>query len=187
MKSLAVALLLASTQAVQTSSSIKNLVASLSRSQQSGGHSCSYAIERMKKPTVDHTQIVGKGVKWTDPDFSHIDNAMYWSDANLYSLNAAPVNWARARDRIPNASIFGTEINPNDVDQGALGDCYFLASCSATAEFNSRFSRAFVTTTYPQEGIIVMRARILGVERTIAIDDYLPFYTWDTSSLFFAK
>ncbi len=112
---------------------------------------------------------------------------MYWSDNNLHSLAGRAVDWGRARERIPNASIFGTEITPNDVDQGALGDCYFLASCSAAAEFNSRFSRAFVTTTYPEEGIIVMRARVLGVEKTIAIDDYLPFYTWNKSLLYFAK
>lgn len=141
----------------------------------------------MKQATVDHTKIIGTGIKWNDPDFNYTNNAVYWSDYNYQSLGSMNVNWGRARDRIPNASIFGTEISPNDVNQGSLGDCYFLASCSATAEFNSRFSRAFVTQTYPAEGIVVMRGRVLGVEKTIAVDDWFPFYTWSNSMLYFAK
>lgn len=69
----------------------------------------------MKKPVVDHTSIIGKGVKWNDPDFSYVDNAMYWSDYNYKSLAGAGVSWGRARDRISGASIFGKEINPNDI------------------------------------------------------------------------
>jgi len=53
-------------------------------------------------------QIIGKGVKWSDPDFSHIDNAMYWSDDNRNSLGSRAVDWGRARERIANATIFGS-------------------------------------------------------------------------------
>jgi len=115
MKSLAVALLLASTQAIQSTSTIKNLVSDISRSQQSAGHSCQYAVNRMKKPVVDYSKIIGSGSKWSDPDFNHLDNAIWWSDYPYNSLNTASFEWARARDRIPNASIFGTQIAPNDV------------------------------------------------------------------------
>lgn len=32
-----------------------------------------------------------------------------------------------------------------------------------------------------------MRGRVLGLEKEIAIDDYLPFYTWNKSLPYFAK
>jgi hypothetical protein len=62
-----------------------------------------------------------------------------------------------------------------------------LASCSGTAEINSRIQNSFVTTTYNTEGIIVIKGQILGNFKNIVIDDYLPFTTGTSPTPLFAK
>ncbi len=60
-----------------------------------------------------------------------------------------------------------------------------MATCSGAAdEVNKRINQAFVTQTYPREGIIVVRGKVLGIDTNIVIDDYLPF---DNNNLYFAK
>lgn len=109
---------------------------------------------------------------------------IYWTDYPYNSLAGSyntSYNWDRARTRLPSATIFGNGPNPYGINQGALGDCYFLAACSATAEYANRVKSSFVTQTYPAEGIIVVRAMILGKPTNIYVDDYLPYYTWSTT------
>jgi len=43
--------------------------------------------------------------------------------------------------------IFVGKIEPNDIKQGSLGDCYFLSSLSAMAEKPNLISRLFKTNT----------------------------------------
>lgn len=116
---------------------------------------------------------------------------VYWTDFPYNSLNTAynkSYTWDRVRNRISNATLFGSGITPNGVFQGQVGDCYFLASCSAAAEYPARIQQSFVTQNYTAEGIIVVRALVLGRPTDIYVDDYLPFYNWTTPKnfLFFA-
>ena len=41
--------------------------------------------------------------------------------------------------------VFSNGIEPNDIEQGSLGDCYFLAVLSAMAENPEEVKRRFVT------------------------------------------
>jgi hypothetical protein len=43
------------------------------------------------------------------------------------------------------AEIFAGKIEPNDIKQGALGDCYFLSSLSALTENPDRIRNLFVS------------------------------------------
>ena len=56
-----------------------------------------------------------------------------------------------------------------------MADCYFIASCSAAAEWEERIKKLFVTQNYNKEGIIVVKGMVLGKEQTIVVDDILPF------------
>jgi calpain-15 len=85
--------------------------------------------------------------------------------------------------------MFGTTLDPWDVKQGSAGDCYYMAACSAAGEFESRLKNAFLTQTYNSAGIVALNVYVLGVQKTMYIDDYLPFYGSSTTStyLLFAK
>lgn len=192
MKSLAAVLLLTATAnavSLKSSSRIQQLVESLSQTTQSGGHTCQSAISRLKSANVNYTSIIGSGVKFTDSSFSFTGDAMYWTDYPFNSLSSrySAFVYDRARNKLPTSSLFGTDLKStaDEIAQGEVGDCYYLASASALAEIPSRIQKAFVTQTYNNEGIIVVRGYVLGKPTDIVIDDYIPFYSWGVPA--FAK
>ena len=86
-------------------------------------------------------------------------------------------------DWLKNQSIFGsTNISNNDIDQGFLGDCYFLSGCSAVAEHPRRFNQIILTDFINNAGIFVINGYIRGIPQTIYIDDYIPFRVYDSGN-----
>lgn len=65
-----------------------------------------------------------------------------------------------------------------------MGDCYLIAAYSALAEWQDRVKRVFVTKDYNKEGIIVVKGQVLGIEKNIVVDDYLPFKKNTTNLMF---
>ena len=94
-----------------------------------------------------YSTIIGSGVKYTDSNFPTSD-AIVWSDYTTGTLTSysTSASWDRLINRVTTASLFGTTSTPgpNDIVQGALGDCYYLSSCSATAENSVRISNNFI-------------------------------------------
>lgn len=64
---------------------------------------------------------------------------------------------------------------PNDITQGDCGDCYFLASLSALAEFPDRIKRIFLTTEVNDAGCYAVQLYINGEKRIVTVDDYFPY------------
>lgn len=60
-------------------------------------------------------------------------------------LDTNGVVWKKASEIFNNPDVFKDGIHPNDINQGALGDCYFLAVLSALAESEDRVRNIFVT------------------------------------------
>ena len=67
------------------------------------------------------------------------------------------------------------KIDVNDIQQGLLGDCYFLSCLSAIAEEPSRIKRIFVTQETNEAGIYAVRLFINGEPRVVVVDDYFPY------------
>ena len=65
-------------------------------------------------------------------------------------------------------------ISPNDILQGQLGDCYFLSTLSAIAEFPKRIERCFDTHEYQSSGCYTINMFDMGVETDFVVDDFFP-------------
>ncbi len=85
------------------------------------------------------------------------------------------------------ASLFGTELRMYDIQQRALGDCYFLAAMAAFAEFPDRFKKVFLTKTLNNAGLMAMKVFVRGKPTDVVIDDQLPMMKDGTDyNLYFA-
>jgi calpain-15 len=110
------------------------------------------------------------GKPFTDPDFP----------PNADSLNYASgreIAWKRISEIMPDFKMVEKGIVPADIQQGNIGDCYFLASLAALAEDPSRivaiFHEDFEESKYGLYKVLVNRE---GVPTELVIDDYIPVY-----------
>jgi calpain-15 len=69
--------------------------------------------------------------------------------------------------------VTGT-MEPNDIKQGHLGDCYYLSAIASVAELQERIKKVFVTTETNAAGCYVVRLCIAGEFHEIVLDDKLP-------------
>lgn len=70
--------------------------------------------------------------------------------------------------------MFKSGVTPDDIVQGALGDCYLLAVLSSLAEEEQAIKARFITKTVNKAGIYLMTFFINGVETPVVVDDFVP-------------
>lgn len=75
---------------------------------------------------------------------------------------------------LPKIMIFDDKIQPDDIKQGYLGDCYFLAALAALAEKPSRIFNLFLTPTDNPQKYYACKILYKGKWKTIDIDEYIP-------------
>ena len=120
--------------------------------------------------------IIAKGKPWTDPDFPPQVKSLFdpvvdkEADAGKFSS----YDWKRASDCYANPAVISDGITVSDINQGALGDCYFLAVLSAMAEFPDRIQALIETKTVNAAGIYMLKFFINGIETPVVVDDHLP-------------
>lgn len=95
-------------------------------------------------------------------------------------MDLGPVTWTRAKD-IPalvddlgKLHIFAGAIEPNDIKQGQIGDCYFLSSLAALAEHPDRIRNMFVQQEAAENGLYATRMFKNGLQMYVAVDDRFP-------------
>jgi len=110
------------------------------------------------------------------------DDALYWADFPSEAMSLMPsyesrVSWMRVSERFANNPFWGTDgIDPMDIRQGAIGDCWFIAAASALSEKPKRLEKLFLDRSgkISKNGIYGINIYTLGVPHTVIIDDYLP-------------
>lgn len=70
--------------------------------------------------------------------------------------------------------IFFDEVEPNDIKQGQLGDCYLLSSLSSLAERPHLVKKIFHEHEVNEYGIYGLWFNVDGEWKLILIDDYFP-------------
>lgn len=63
------------------------------------------------------------------------------SESNIE--NVTLLKWKHYREIFKTPELFENSIEPNDIKQGTLGDCYFLCSLSSLAEYKKLIERLF--------------------------------------------
>ena len=144
------------------------------------GEICQRAATANKADVPDFYAIHAGSKVFTDDKFPHTSAAFAWSDAGeVYSAanEAAGTQWKRAKDVFPKKTLWGTNgITPQDMRQGEIGNCWFIAGASALAEKKGRLENVFLNTANENSanGIYGVNLFVLGQPHTIIVDDYLP-------------
>ena len=138
------------------------------------------AVTRMNEKTLQMEkfvmEVIQKGKPWTDPDFppriESLHNPSLDEPNDLQKYKA--FKWKRFKDIYKMPVMFKDGIDPNDINQGSLGDCYFLAVLSSLAEFPERVEALFTTKEINAAGIYLVKFYVNGNETPVIVDDHLP-------------
>ena len=141
-------------------------------------HTCSTAHRRATNSSsavLDFNSNLTGSSKYTDSTFPYRD-ALWWADMDGETENDltwSEIDWVRASEKFPDRTLWGATINPNDIGQGDIGNCWVMAALSGFAEYEQRVENVFVNEQKSANGIYALRLYALGVPHTVVIDDYL--------------
>ena len=136
---------------------------------------------RNQKPPV-------KGKAYTDDLFPPNENSLIGKDssgnfidpkegeAHAKKIDTKVIGWMRCSDLFKNQKylLFENKIEKDDINQGILGDCYFLASVAALTEYPNLIYQMFKTKTINKEGYFEIIFFIDGEFQIVIVDDYIP-------------
>lgn len=167
---------------------------------------CEFPIWRVKNQTnFNVSSIVSSGAPYTDIGFPPNNDALYFSNKTyqlgiLNQTNTKNIEWKRAKQVWPNATLFDTDgfgnyfVDPTDVkdDSKLLSESFFLGPLSASAQnpeeyFNMQnILNLFSNFQIHSTGLITSKVFIRGLPTNIFVDDFLPFIS-GTNKLAFAQ
>jgi len=115
-----------------------------------------------------------------DTKFPPVIRSLYWKEHSVGDGSDRSAldkyRWLRANNIFHNEEfhVFTGGIEPDDIAQGALGDCYFLSALAAIAEFPKRIMNAFLTKDISPSGKYIMKFCICGEFTEVVVDDNFP-------------
>jgi calpain-15 len=132
----------------------------------------------------------GADGKWEDTRFPPNNNSIFASpnpaadhvgDVEGHAgttLNGAPVQWVRAYELCGGAGqakLFNG-VHPNDIAQGVLGDCWFLAALAGLAEFEGAILNLFQEKKVNPDGMYTVNIfnPQTNLWDAVTIDDWIP-------------
>lgn len=71
-------------------------------------------------------------------------------------------------------NVFVDQIEPSDIKQGQLGDCYFLSTIASLAEWPDRIRKLFVTKQANTCGCYCVKICDMGEWKEVVVDDFFP-------------
>lgn len=84
--------------------------------------------------------------------------------------------WKRPTEAEKSPILYGKNgIHPGAVNQGGLGDCWYLAAMAAVGEWPDRIQKIFNgQSSYPKDGQFTLNLYTYGAPQRVTIDDKLP-------------
>ena len=96
--------------------------------------------------------------------------------SKYFNINPEEIIWLRPNEIFDNQpySIFEHEIKLSDINQGKIGDCYFLSAISSLLKYPQMIYQLFKTLTIPKNNCYQIIMKINSEWKIIIIDDYFP-------------
>jgi len=136
-----------------------------------GNSTSPYSPQRKPEPFIgrdllrSYESIIG--------DLSDQEILKIFKKEKSYFVN--DVVWLRASQIFKGVfKVFEDEIEPNDILQGGLGDCYLLAALASLAEKPERIKDLFLTQEPNEEGLYHVLVCNRGIWQVVTVDDYFP-------------
>ena len=134
--------------------------------------------ESQKELAIYDTSILHKKHLGTLPHFIDSHFAPNDSSINLGREDnpcTDAIHWRRPKDFLTGKyEIFLQSIEPNDILQGKLGDCWLMSAVASLSERPELVQRLFITKRVNRKGFYRLRFCIGGMWRTVTVDDYFP-------------
>lgn len=137
-------------------------------------------------------------VPFTDSFFPPNENSLLAKDSNgnfidedegpKYSktIDVSQIEWKRASEIFPNFLVFEGAIDPTDIKQGKIGNCYFLSSIASLCEFPNLIYQIFLSKEVSKNGYYELVLFIDGRYQIVILDDYFPVVK-GTNLIYFAR
>ena len=75
-------------------------------------------------------------------------------------------------------------LDPDDIKQGELGDCYFLVALASLAQFHERLKRVLRVRRVNDAGIYCVSFCLTGIWEEVIVDDRIPCYKISETPIF---
>lgn len=117
-------------------------------------------------------KLKAKGERYFDEEFPN-------KFESLVKTKNAPPQWKsfvfkRSKEFLRGEVKVFDNIDPGDIRQGGLGDCYFLCCLSVLAERPKLVERLFITEDYNDAGCYALWLNDDGKWKSFVVDDYFP-------------
>jgi len=133
-------------------------------------HDDQFNILKIKKSVYDELFH-----EFSDSKKKFIDQLFPASEGSLGTIEGiAECRWKRISEIIPDPVLFVSSVDPSQVIQGNLGDCYFLSALAALAENQERVVEILGGQSYNTAGIYKVSMLIEGEIEEIIVDDFIP-------------
>ena len=150
---------------------------------------CSTSADRAKADNEDFYALYSGSSTYTDSDFTADSSSLYWAGfgetRGQMAQTESYVTWARAGEKFSSNTLFGSNgITEEDIIQGYIGNCWFLAAASAVAEVPGRLEKNFLNNVneLSPNGIYGVTMYALGIPHTVIVDDWLPLQRYSNGT-----
>ena len=140
---------------------------------------CQRTAARNKAELPDFYTLYGGATAFNDTSFAHTSKDVFaWADAKeVDSVSSNAIVWKRANTVFSDHTLFGSKgVTPQDMRQGAIGNCWFISAASALSEVPGRVEKIFLNANneISAAGIYAVQLYTLGIPHTVIVDDWLP-------------
>jgi hypothetical protein len=170
----------------------KMITSSVRNEEEDVDYFCEENIPFLQEYIRKFEQLKEKGERFTDEEFPPQARSLMDLMHSTKSVSWSGLEWLRPEEffNTSDYKIFqkpetfemeGSKyslplIEPDDIKQGELGNCYFLATLSSLAEWPKRVKRLFITRKKNNQGIYAVKMNHYGEWRAVIMDDYFPCY-----------